>query len=319
MTKAQFTELIKQLDFKPSYTHLFRHLLLDGTMVGVCLLLAQFENLGTWLMSQFIVAIFMFRMFALMHDAVHGAISRQKTINNFIGLIAGVLCFLPFLSWKKVHIEHHHWAGNIEKDPVMRIVNDFALHPEKNRTIINVAWRYWLPILTLLQHLVFWTSAISAIKNCKGKEEWIYVSLSYLLPTTLYIWLAPSLISYIPGIILYFCMTEVINLPHHLQLPQFRGAKKLVTYEQFQIARSCHYPFFFSYFLLNNFNYHTEHHMLPSLPWYRLHSIRPKMKELLGKHYNESFRSSWIFENRKKNIKEVIVYDSRSDQNNKSA
>src|SRR2546423_1704170 len=60
------------------------------------------------------LAVFYFRSFSLMHEAVHGSITPRRRWNDWIGLVYGVFCFLPFEHWRDIHLLHHQWAGNVE-------------------------------------------------------------------------------------------------------------------------------------------------------------------------------------------------------------
>jgi len=120
-----------------------------------------------------------------------------------------------------------------------------------------------------------------------------------------------------PGIVLYLVMVEVINFPHHLELPQNRGDKTLHFWEQHHISRSCLYPKWVSKFFLNNFNLHAEHHIFPKAPWYKLDQIQNEVQTALGSEYNHSHKSEWILKNRKKDIEELLIY--KAEIKNKAA
>src|SRR5262249_24453129 len=149
-----------------------------------------------------------FRCFALMHDAVHGSLTKNEFVNDFIGIIAGSFCFLPFLPRRKIHLKHHFWAGNIEKDPTMKIVKDFSRRPDQKRYLLDFAWRSWLPILALMQHLVFWISALGQWKDVRNYREAGYMFLSYAVPAILYYTLAEYFVEIWPGLILYLILVE---------------------------------------------------------------------------------------------------------------
>ena len=46
--------------------------------------------------------------------------------------------------------------------------------------------------------------------------------------------------------------------------------QRLNLWEQQATTRSCRYPGILSELLVLNFNLHTEHHLFPALPWFRL-------------------------------------------------
>ena len=58
----------------------------------------------------------------LAHDALHGAISRSKGINEVFGHISMTICAgMGFREWKDRHLKHHRYCQNAEKDPDMDI------------------------------------------------------------------------------------------------------------------------------------------------------------------------------------------------------
>ena len=56
-----------------------------------------------------------------------------------------------------------------------------------------------------------------------------------------------------------------------------------------------------------NFNYHTEHHLYPTLPWHQLPELAElTQKALTDDHYNYDLGHDWIMRSRKKSIKSVM-------------
>jgi fatty acid desaturase len=94
-------------------------------------------------------------------------------------------------------------------------------------------------------------------------------------------------------------LVEFVNLPHHLELPTYRGDTRLAPLEQHRIARSGIYPKWFSRGVLLNFNLHLEHHLFPTLPWHELENARRLVRPALGPLYNETFGSQWLRRHRK--------------------
>ena len=106
----------------------------------------------------------------------------------------------------------------------------------------------------------------------------------------------------------YLVLTEFINLPHHTDRPSFPG--KLPVWRQHLIARSCNYPAVFARLLAFNFNLHAEHHVFPTLPWYRLPRARDLIREDLGSEYTESQGMAWVWKNRRKSLSEVALVET---------
>lgn len=256
-----------------------------------------------------LLTILIFRHFAFMHEAVHNAVSHHKWINDACGVFSGAVCLLPFEPWKRSHLEHHLWAGNIDKDPVTAIITAFPAMHKLTQSTLSFFWRAWFPMLACLQYGVFWWLASKIF--LKKRKSWS-VLISLTAPIAL--WGLTSLLvpagflftALLPSLLLYMIAVEVVNFPHHLQLPQNRGTTRLHPSDQYQIARTCLYPKWFAGFVVLNFNYHIEHHMYPDVPWYHLEKLHHKVKAELGPHYNSDLYFNWILENKPQPMGEVL-------------
>ena len=314
MDNQNFLKLRKQLDFNPSEIQLISHLSVDLVLGS----LIYFTQSGPfYILSQLLLPIFMFRMFALMHDCLHGAATKNTFLGNTIGTLCGACCLLPYEPWKKIHLAHHRWSGNVDKDPSMGLVRTF----NPNRTTFNKIqtffWKIWFPFAAISQHIVFWSKSYQFVIQSKNKSEKIKNTISIIVPALIYSQV--NWFNNILGLFLYLLMVEVINFPHHLQMPMTRENKRLNPKEQYLTTRSCSYPSWFSHHILNNFNLHTEHHLFPVLPWYRLESIQHDLKEVLKENYTEIKNNSWIIKNRKKSIDQIYAPNYQPTEARKSA
>jgi omega-6 fatty acid desaturase (delta-12 desaturase) len=308
--KQLYLEIRKTLGKGGPSWALPKHLLLD------LLLLSLIKEI--WVLSGHsplkflvapLVAALMFRGFSLMHEAVHGVACKNRFWNNVVGTLAGGLCFLPFAPWQKSHLDHHYWSGNIDRDPVMAIIRTFPLWPAGLQAAVGFCWRAWLPLVALMQHAVFWT--LSLQQGLEKPNPKILFSLCFpllLWGSVLSVVSADfALGAVLPATFLYFSLIEIVNFPHHLELPQYRGDAKLQLWEQHEIARSCLYPKWFARYVVLNFNFHAAHHMFPDLPWYRLEEAHMLLKEKLQNRYIEDPHFSWILKNRPKSMAELLA------------
>lgn len=257
MTITSYKALKKQLDFEPS-------LFVTLTMLAIDILLLWFavSLVRThYLISQFIFAATFFRGFTLLHEAGHNNTSKSKWLNVVIGHIASLYCFIPFFQWQALHREHHYWTGNVEKDPTLAGLRNY-----KPNWFISFCWKWRIPVFFLHQLTLFW-------KYERGNR----FSVSFL--TAIYLILLPSLIFILPAFLLYAIWSEVINLPHHIGTE--RVTDRLYPWEQHRATRSCYYPPWMDIFTVN-FNFHTEHHLFPALPWFRLRELRELIKDEEG-------------------------------------
>jgi omega-6 fatty acid desaturase (delta-12 desaturase) len=58
---------------------------------------------------------FMLRSFIVFHDATHGSLFRNRSLNDAIGSILGVMTFTPFKAWQSSHARHHASAGDLDR------------------------------------------------------------------------------------------------------------------------------------------------------------------------------------------------------------
>src|SRR5690606_2055308 len=126
-------------------------------------------------------ALLMFRNFTFMHEAAHGLAHSNKKLNYLFGMVAGTICFLPYQPWKAIHLDHHVWTGNFEKDPVLEVVKKYPASSRIMKGVFTAMWRTRFPLMAFFQYIVLWGhSAARLLKNTKDIHFW----LSFLMPCT---------------------------------------------------------------------------------------------------------------------------------------
>ena len=314
MNQKTYLEIRKNLSFKKEHYFLIEHLFMDLLLVGAFAFTVRSPSIALYLISQPLLALFFFRSFGLMHDAVHNSVSPHKKINTLVGYIYGSFCFLPFEAWKDIHMKHHTWASNIDRDPTYSLVKNYNPNNFLGNGLKNIIWKSWLPILGALQYFVFWKHNYTLITHLRQKKISITPTImsivtSFVIYNLFYISIGNISLakSVIPAIFIYLVMVEVINFPHHLGLPVYNGNDRLRYKDQYKVSRSCMYPRWFSRFVLKNFNYHSEHHLYPDLPWYHLDKAHSLLKTESQLNTNFIKGNQWIIENRKVNLNELLT------------
>lgn len=314
MEKKTYSAIQKQLNFSPRATAIFIHLFLDCVVVLAATQALSLDSRLGYVAAQFLLAALYFRGFSMMHDAVHRAVSKRPWVNDGLGILYGGVCFLPFITWRTMHLEHHFWAGNFDKDPVMKMVRGFAQKSKRQRETDTMLWRSWIPYIAFLQEAVFWTISARFIGD-RGRYQGQRMELlaSVLTP----ILMASALLAVgqrlghwallLPSVVIYLGMVEIVNLPHHLRLPRLLGEGKLPIWKQYRVSRTCIYGDWFSKLVLLNFNYHAEHHMFPNLPWYELPKAYALVKDQALEGYHRGEGHEWIRENRQRNLVDVFA------------
>ena len=311
MDRATYIKIRNSLNLEKKSSAPIIHALQDVVLMAATWALWNFYQHSAlrFLMIPLLFCI-LFRGFGIMHDAVHGAVSKKRWINDLAGFIGGTFCILPYENWKRAHLKHHQWSGNVEKDPVVALVINYPKFKKSTQFFLSFFWMLWFPVLGILQQFIFWNISIRLyLKEPRSLKMLLSVALpvatwGVLLFATPTAFAATILI---PTLFLYYLGVEVVNFPHHLQLPQFRGEHKFPVWEQFQTARSCVYPQWFARFVVLNFNFHIEHHMFPDVPWYHLDKLHEPVKSILGEDYNTDPSFGWILKNKKVDLGQVLA------------
>jgi acyl-lipid omega-6 desaturase (Delta-12 desaturase) len=306
LSKSQYLAWREQLSHSHGLAVTIGVLLFDSVLAAAALwmIFAVQRGWPFWL-GQALLALFYFHNFAIMHEAGHGNIHRRDLVNIIIGHYTSLFCFLPFYPWRYIHQEHHTWTGNPEKDPTMKQV--LRMKTKKRIPLaVKFTWRSWIPLGAVLQHVVFWTYPISIWREGRMKRQRIHMLISILfLAAGLAVlaeiagWRGVSRLW--PSFVIYLIGVELVNFPHHLDMPTVdpnSSKQRLYVWEQQATTRSCRYPGILSELLVLNFNLHTEHHIFPDLPWFRLKEARKLIKPALDPGYNEAHGLGWNYDMR---------------------
>jgi fatty acid desaturase len=306
-TQAQYTAIKAKLNFERQYAVTLGLIAFDAALIGGAVKLLQMPGWGAYVASQVLLALVFFHGFALLHEAGHGNVSSSRTLNHLTGLYASILCCMPFFPWVYIHQQHHVWVGNVDRDPTAANLKRWR---EKGSLpwLLKAAWRTWIPLGALAQHVVFLTYPL----KIRGDKSKLWPSVGSVLLILSSYWAlchwVPSFMqlrSFALSVPLYLCAEELVNFPHHSDLHHFSA--RLPLWDQWKASRSCHYPWLVSELLWLNFNYHTEHHLYPSLPWYRLRGARQNVKAALKSDYHESIGITWNLERRRQDIEKLLL------------
>lgn len=312
MNKNTYVEIRKKLDFGKSRTELADYFVFDLFLYGVIGSLFQLNSIAT-LLAVPLICVLMFRNFSLMHEASHGGLLKNKVARNFVGLVSGIACFLPYELWKKSHLKHHFWAGNYEQDPVLMIIKKYPTSSVLSKKLFDFFWRTGIPFAGLSQNIVFWiNAAVDWVGNIRSIKSWFFFWVPISVWSLLVIQLSGmQLLTLFAGFYAYCKLVEIVNFPHHVGLYLNElGENHLPCSEQDEISRTCLYHPVFERLVLLNFNYHTEHHLYPDLPWHELAHAHGLLAASDAKSKMNVVSQSWIHEQQKKSFREFLFPDS---------
>jgi fatty acid desaturase len=210
----------------------------------------------------------------LFHDAAHYRILKDKKLNDIVGdLLLGWPLLVNVAGYRKNHFAHHR-SVNTPDDPdwVIKLGETDYEFPRRRREILLVWSRYFLGINAVKFFKTIFKRVGGHVKVPRAMK--IARPLYYLAilaafvysgrwPVLLMYWVVPYLTSFL------FCL-YVRSVAEH-----FGG----MEYDHVLTQSRTVYPAWWERLLIaqNNINYHLDHHLYPSVPFYNL----PKLHKVL--------------------------------------
>lgn len=176
-------------------------------------------------------------LFITAHDSMHGTVSRNRTLNYFLGFLSTMLyagMWYPMLI--KKHRAHHAWPGT-EKDPDYHVGNQNFF-----------VW--WFSFMKA--YLTLWQIIIMAVLFNVGLIFFTELQLIVL-------WIIPAFLSTFQ--LFYFGTYLPHRLPH---------TEEMLPHNARTQKRNHLWAFVSCYF----FGYHSEHHDSPRTPWWQLYRMK---------------------------------------------
>jgi acyl-lipid omega-6 desaturase (Delta-12 desaturase) len=224
-------------------------------------------------------AIFLAQCFILIHEFGHRSFFKSKPLNDFFGHIVSFFIFIPFTNWKTIHRLHHRWTGYRDKDPTTEKTFDDQLNDRK-RKIINVSWRYSIPLFTLGYRFgIYWSvDKLRRHLSRNDQKRCLLNSVALLGMYVLVVWAFPGvMVRALPAVILSFVITDHVILSQHSNIEMKIAGGSVVSpmpaAEQAVYSRTILFPRAISRFFLFNMNYHEAHHAKPHVPCYELEKV----------------------------------------------
>lgn len=206
-------------------------------------------------------AIAIYASFTPLHDATHRAVSSNPVINDLIGTLAASL-LIPGLStgvYRVLHLEHHRWAGDVERDP--------------DTPLVHTRWP-WLPLALAAPELVWawWWITKLWPKRTPRERFAFFCSLGLHLAFVVGCLLSP----YGWAFFVVYLIPQKLGLMlvaysfAHIQHPEGVDWQKAPLLATGVITTQ---PRGLMTWLMLGQNDHHIHHLLPHLPWHRYRHV----------------------------------------------
>lgn len=176
-------------------------------------------------------------LFITAHDSMHGAIAKNRRVNNTIGRIATIAyAFMSYKTLTKKHYLHHQYPAT-DQDP------DFSSRS-------NNFFIWWFDFM---MHYLTWLQIIAMAITYNVLLIWINEKNALLF------WVVPAILSTFQ--LFYFGTYR----PHR------RPFKKEMEPHNSRTQRKNHLWAMLSCYF---FGYHWEHHESPTTPWWKLYRLK---------------------------------------------
>ena len=250
--------------------HLIRYIMALGFLGTYIALKAPY-----WPVMMPIYGIMLAFLFTLQHECTHNTPFRSTWLNFVIGQITGVILCQPFLWFRYFHMAHHRHTNIAGKDPELAggakpdnwprflwHLSTISYWRDKIAVLAGNIWRHHHPDYvpkSAYRALRFEAFIMIGLYSCAG------VFVIYGHDWLIRLWLLPLLIGF-PVLRLYL-------LAEH-------GRCAMVA-NMFENTRTI-YSSKIICFLSWNMPYHTEHHILPAVPFQKLPDLNKRTSDYLA-------------------------------------
>lgn len=237
--------------------------------------------------GSYILAVFLYYTLAIWHsfwgyagighELMHGRVFSSKGLNNALYYLASSLVWSNALFFKDSHL-HHHAKTFSEDDAEAKGIQNWGL--------VDVIYYLIIDIPFMVRRFFYTFVNSFGFKYANG--VWLNISRSYQVAAII-----TFSIQVLIGTIIYFFAQDIlinvlwILLPFVGQLinkllaqSQHVGLMSLGEFGPLKHSRSIRLPRLVA-FLYAGMNYHAEHHLIPSIPYYNL----AKASEILVKSF----------------------------------
>ena len=235
--------------------------------IVLAVFLAPMPGWAIFLASFLVGAFVNHALLVFIHDATHNLVFKRTTENCWAGILANLpLVFPAAIGFRKFHLLHHRYQGEMDKDADLAGPKEAAW--VGNSSIKKIIWLFAFAFVEgIIRPL--------RLKNINFVDKWIVLNLMIQL-------VFASLLIYISGwgAFLYLGLSLIFSIGLH-PLGGRWIQEHYVVHEK-QETYSYYGPINWLDF---NVGYHNEHHDFIRIPWQNL----PKVRALAPEFYNNLY------------------------------
>lgn len=199
---------------------------------------------------------------SIAHDAIHGSVSKNKTVSYIVGLLCWAPSGMSVTIYQNYHL-HHHRITNTYPDVDNFVVTDYTRNPFLAKALLLVVYTFGYPTYFMFQ-MFRYVKRLSFARKVRMNLElafwWGGVVGTFTLLAPLQVAFFAFFLPFIFGAVL----ASVTSMIEHYEMPEGDDAFGSRTY--------CTKSPLLAW-VWNNVPYHVEHHKFPGIPWYNLKSF----------------------------------------------
>jgi len=254
-----------------------------------------------------IVALAFFSVHAgfLAHEAVHGAISRNRLVTGFVGQIFNtLLTALCYSYFCHIHRRHHPHCNNRLRDPDMQsgFFSMYVQSAREKRGLGALVSRHQSVLIWILVWLQGFTLKIDSLQFLRGNPRATRVDQALVLlhfalwfvPPVMALGFATALSNYLLMTLLIGPYLGTIFLVNHIGTRVIEPDESISFFEQELTVTRNLGASRLDDFLFGGLNNHIEHHLFPSMPTAGLRRARAITREFCGRHGLVYREMSWL-------------------------
>jgi len=251
------------------------------SLVLLLVAIYYFESLSSpffeiaWLSYFFLQGKCFWGFFLLGHDCGHKAFSKNRLINDGVGLLVHSFLLLPYEQWKFTHRNHHRYCGHIDKDEGYGPVREGSKVSRKASALLALSgFAYWCYLVGISRHGInHYSYTDSLFKSRKSKMK-----TSLFAVMCMFLFLAVLSFQYgVVNVLLYYVIPLQVYSYYFIIITFLQhNDEKLVWHSDKEwtplkgslttIDRNISWWNIFCHHI----NLHQVHHFYPNIPHYRL-------------------------------------------------
>lgn len=218
--------------------------------------------------------ILMIFLFTTMHEATHRTAFKNKTMNDWVAKVCGVLLFIPAEWFRAFHFAHHRFTQDPERDP--------ELSSGKPTT--------FLQYLLHVSGIPVWFSQFKTLgMNASGirfdhyvpRSKWYAVCRESRLMLVIYIFLFLLSVAFTSALLLKLWIIPLIVGQPFLRLYLLAEHGRCPHSEDIFSNTRTIYTTWLIRRLAWNMPFHAEHHAYPNVPFFRLPALNQLIRDSL--------------------------------------